>query len=50
MTEILLGILILLALVNLVIALRNRRSVDGGPQLKDVENSILKFETVLEKN
>jgi DNA recombination protein RmuC len=50
MTEILLGILILLALVNLVIVLRNRRSADGGPQLKEVENSILKFETVLEKN
>jgi len=50
MTEILLGILILLALVNLLILLRNRRSVDGGPKLKEVENSILRFETVLEKN
>jgi len=50
MTEILLGILILLALVSLIIALRNRKSVDSGPQLKEVENSILKFETVLERN
>ena len=50
MTEILLGILILLALVNLFIVLRNRRSVDGGSKLKEVENSILRFENVLEKN
>ncbi len=50
MTEILLGILILLALVNVVIALRNRRSVDGGSGLKELGNSILRFETVLEKN
>ena len=50
MTEILLGILILLALVNLVMVLRNRRSGDGGAQLKEVESSILKFETVLERN
>ncbi|MCK4879809.1 MAG: DNA recombination protein RmuC [Bacteroidales bacterium] len=50
MTEILLGILILLAIVNVVIVLRNRKSVDTGPQLKEVESSILRFETVLEKN
>ncbi|MCK4991701.1 MAG: hypothetical protein KAS29_14485, partial [Bacteroidales bacterium] len=50
MTEILLGILILLALVNVIIALRNRRSGDTGPKLKELGNSILRFETVLEKN
>ncbi len=50
MTEILLGILILLALVNLVIVLRNRRSGDSGSKLKELGDSILKFETVLEKN
>ncbi len=50
MTEILLGILILLAIVNLVIALRNRQSGDGGSKLKEVETSILRFETVLEKS
>ncbi len=50
MTEILLGILILLALVNLLFVLRNRKSVDSRPQLKEVETSILKFQTVLEKS
>jgi DNA recombination protein RmuC len=50
MTEILLGILILLAIVNVVIALRNRGSVDSGSKLKEVETSILRFETVLEKS
>ena len=50
MTEILLGILILLALVNLIIVLRNRRSVDSESKLKELGNSILKFEAVLDKN
>ncbi len=50
MTEILLGVLILLAIVNVVLAIRNRKSVDTGPKLKEVETSIMRFETVLEKN
>ena len=50
MTEILLGILILLALVNLIIVLRNRRSVDSESKLKELGNSILKFEAVLDKS
>jgi DNA recombination protein RmuC len=50
MTEILLGILILLTIVNVVIALMNRRRADAGSNLKDVETSIMKFEAVLEKN
>ena len=50
MTEILLGVLILLAIVNVGLALRNRKSGDSGPKLKEVETSILRFETVLEKN
>jgi DNA recombination protein RmuC len=50
MTEILLGVLILLAIVNVLITLRNRKPVDTGSDLKEVETSILKFETVLEKN
>ncbi len=50
MTEILLGVLILLAIVNMVIALRKRGSGDAGSKLKEVENSILRFETVLEKS
>jgi len=50
MTEILLGILILLALVNLVLALRKRDSVDIRPQMKEVESSMLRFESSLDKN
>jgi DNA recombination protein RmuC len=50
MTEILLGILILLALVNLVLALRKGDSVDIRPQMKEVETSMLRFETSLDKN
>jgi len=42
MTEILLAVLILLAIVNVVITIVNRRSVDSGP--------ILKFESALEKS
>jgi len=50
MTEILLGVLILLAIVNVLITLRNRKSMDPGTGLKEVEKSILRFETVLEKS
>jgi DNA recombination protein RmuC len=50
MTEILLGILILLAIVNLVLALRKRDAVDIRPQMKEVESSMLRFESSLEKN
>ncbi len=50
MIEILLGILILLALVNVVLALRDRKSGERGPELKELGNSIMRFETVLEKN
>jgi DNA recombination protein RmuC len=50
MTEILLGILIVLAIVHLVITLTGRKSADNGSKLKGVETAILKFETVLEKN
>lgn len=50
MTDILLGILILLTIVNVVIAILNRRSVDSGPRLKEIETAILKFESALEKN
>ena len=50
MTEILLGVLILLAIVNVVIALRKGGSGDDGSKLKEVETSILRFETVLEKS
>ncbi len=50
MTEILLGILILLALVNLIVVFRKREAVDIKPQMKEVETSILRFETTLERN
>jgi len=50
MTEILLAILILLTIVNVVITILNRRSVDSGPKLKEIESSILKFESALEKS
>jgi len=50
MTEILLGILILLTIVNVVITILSRRSADSGPKLKEVETSILKFESALEKS
>ena len=50
MTEILLGILILLALVNLFLALRKGASGDIRPQMKEVETSMLRFESSLEKN
>jgi DNA recombination protein RmuC len=50
MTEILLGILIFLALVNLLLVIRNRTSGEGGADLRELGNSLLKFETVLERN
>jgi len=49
MTEILLGLLILLALINMVLILRKKVSLDIKPQMKELESSILRFETTLEK-
>lgn len=50
MTEILLGILILLALINLILVLRKRDTPNIGPQMKEVESSMLRFESSLEKS
>lgn len=50
MTEILLGILIVLALVNLLLLLRIRRAGEGGADPKELGASLVKFETVLERN
>jgi len=50
MTEILLGILILLAIVNVLLILRKKVTLDIKPQMKDVESSILRFETTLDKS
>ncbi|MBL7105461.1 MAG: DNA recombination protein RmuC [Bacteroidales bacterium] len=49
MIEILLITLIILAIVNIVIGLKKKVSLDIKPQLKDVEDSILKFDTTLER-
>jgi DNA recombination protein RmuC len=50
MTEILLGILIFLALINLILVFRKREVVDIKPQMKEMESSMLRFETTLERN
>jgi len=50
MTEILLYVLIFLALINIILVLRSRRTGEGGAGLKDLGASLLKFETVLERN
>ncbi len=49
MTEILLIILIILISGNIIITLRKKISVDIKPQLKDIENSIIKFDTTLDR-
>ncbi len=49
MIELLLITLILLAIANIVISLRKKASLDIKPQLKEVEESILKFDTTLER-
>jgi hypothetical protein len=43
MTEILLGILVLLALLNIMIGLRKRAVVDISPQMKELETSLVRF-------
>jgi DNA recombination protein RmuC len=49
MTEMLLGILVVLAIINLVAVLRRKVTVDLKPQLREVETSLVKFETTLER-
>jgi DNA recombination protein RmuC len=49
MTEILLIVLVALVLVNIVIGLRRKVSIDIKPQMKEVESSLVRFETSLEK-
>ena len=49
MIEILLITLIILAIANIVIGLKKKVSFDIKPQLKEVEESILKFDTTLER-
>jgi len=50
MTEILLGILILLAVVNLILTFRAGRTAAPGSGLKEVEQAFGRFEAFLEKN
>ncbi len=50
MTEMLLIVLIALAVANIAVGLMKKVSIDIKPQLKDVEDSILKFQTSLEQN
>lgn len=49
MLEILLITLILLAIINIVIGLKKKVSFDIKPQLKEIEISILKFDTTLDR-
>ncbi len=49
MIEALLITLIILAIINIVIGLKKKVSLDVKPQLKEVETSILKFDTTLER-
>ena len=50
MIEILLLILIvLLVVLNLLVVLRKKTEVDIGPQIREVENSLVRFETTLDR-
>ncbi|NOQ26526.1 MAG: DNA recombination protein RmuC [Bacteroidales bacterium] len=49
MIEILLFALILLVIINIVIGLKKKVSFDIKPQLKEIETSILKFDTTLDR-
>jgi DNA recombination protein RmuC len=49
MTEILLIVLVVLVLVNMMIALRKKLSVDIKPQMKEVETSLVRFEATLDR-
>ena len=49
MIEILLIALIILVIINIVIGLKKKVSFDIKPQLKEVETSVLKFDTALER-
>ncbi|MBS1519346.1 MAG: DNA recombination protein RmuC [Bacteroidetes bacterium] len=49
MTEILLIILILIVIINLLIILFRKQNVEIKPQLKEVEDSIIRFESTLDR-
>jgi len=49
MTEILLIVLVALVLVNILIGLKRKVSVDVKPQMKEVETSLVRFEATLDR-
>lgn len=49
MTEILLIVLLVLVLFNIVIGIRRKVHVDVKPQMKEVENSLVRFEATLDR-
>ena len=49
MIETLLITLIILAIINIVIGLKKKVSLDVKPQLREIETSILKFGNTLER-
>ncbi|MDX2430556.1 MAG: DNA recombination protein RmuC [Bacteroides sp.] len=49
MIEILLFVLLALVLVNIVIGLKRKVSVDVKPQMKELENSLVRFEATLDR-
>ena len=49
MIEILLFVLLALVLVNIVIGLKGKVSVDVKPQMKELENSLVRFEATLDR-
>lgn len=49
MIEILLFVLLALVLVNIVIGLKRKVSVDVKPQIKELENSLVRFEATLDR-
>ena len=49
MTEVLLITLIIFVIVNIIVALRKKIAIDIKPQLKEVENSIMRFDITLER-
>ena len=49
MIEALLVVLIILVIVNIIVGLKKKVSIDIKPQLREIETSILKFDTTLER-
>ncbi|QEN03305.1 DNA recombination protein RmuC [Thiospirochaeta perfilievii] len=50
MTNILLGVLILVVIVNIILTIKRKVNIDIKPQLKELEDQILKFDILLEKS